>query len=223
MKLCLYTYKIKNFILDILFPIKCLNCNKSNDILCENCIFTIRRTERETQKDIYAIFDYRDKIIKKVIWELKYYHKRYLGEKLGQLMYEDFIEEISELKTIVSGRPILVLPVPISIKKTKTRGYNQSLVIAKWFCNYAPIGTFELQDKIIFKKIETIPQAKIHNRKKRLENIYDVFEIKNKELIKGRTIIIIDDVTTTGGTINEIIRILKKAGAKKVIGFAIAH
>ena len=50
-----------------------------------------------------------------------------------------------------------------------------------------------------------------------------VFEIKNSESVKGRTIFVIDDVITTGGTIMEIMKILKKAGAKKVYGFGIAH
>ena len=56
-----------------------------------------------------------------------------------------------------------------------------------------------------------------------MENVRGVFEIKNPEIVKGRTIVVIDDVTTTGGTISEIIKILKKAGAKKVVGFAVAH
>ena len=82
---------------------------------------------------------------------------------------------------------------------------------------------FELKNHIVFKKIDTLPQAKITNRKRRLENVRGVFDIKNPENIKGKTIIIIDDVTTTGGTILEIMKILKKSGAKKVIGFAVAH
>lgn len=170
-----------------------------------------------------AVFDYRNEIIKKAIWELKYYHKRYLGEKLGQLLYEFLIEDIGDMKMYVPGRSIFVIPVPTSTKKTKSRGYNQALAIAKGFCGSAPTKTFELKDKVVIKKIDTLPQAKISNRKRRLENVRGVFEVKNKEIVKDRTIIVIDDVTTTGGTINEIMKILKKSGAKKVVGFAVAH
>jgi ComF family protein len=127
------------------------------------------------------------------------------------------------MKMYVPERSIFVVPVPISNTKLRIRGYNQSCTIAKAFCDCADKGVFELKDNVIFKKIETTPQAKISNRKQRLENIRGVFEIKNSRIVKGRTIIIIDDVTTTGGTLNEIIRVLKKAGAKKVVGFAIAH
>lgn len=223
MKLYLNINKIKNFLLDILFPTKCLGCGIKNEVLCNNCIFKIRLVERETDKNIIALFDYRDPLIKRVIWELKYHHKRYLGEKLGQLLYEFLIEDISDMRIDLSGRSIYVIPVPISSKKTKIRGYNQAHAIAKGFCNRAELGVFELKDKVIIKKIETTPQAKITNRKRRLENIRGVFEIKNGDIIKGRTIVVIDDVTTTGGTITEIMKILKKAGAKKVVGFAVAH
>ena len=123
----------------------------------------------------------------------------------------------------VLGRSIYVIPIPISNKKTKTRGYNQSMMIAKGFCNSEKSGALELKNGIVYKKIDTLPQAKITNKKRRLENVKGVFEIKNEEKIKGRTFIIIDDVVTTGGTMNEIMKILKKAGAKKVYGFAVAH
>lgn len=223
MKILLFAKQIKNLLIDLLFPIKCLGCGIKEKILCDNCILKIRLAERETDKNILAVFDYRDEIIKKAIWALKYHHKRYLGEKLGHLLYEFLIEDISDLKIQVSGRSIYVIPVPISNQKTKLRGYNQSLSIAKGFCSEAKINTFEIKNNIVFKKLNTIPQAKISSRKERLENVKGVFELKNENMIKGRTIIIIDDVTTTGGTISEIIRILKNAGAKKVIGFAVAH
>ncbi|MEK7106073.1 MAG: phosphoribosyltransferase family protein, partial [Patescibacteria group bacterium] len=64
---------------------------------------------------------------------------------------------------------------------------------------------------------------RITNRNERLKNVKGVFEIKNPEVVKGRTIIIIDDVTTTGGTIKEILKLLKNSGAKKAVGFTVAH
>lgn len=223
MKACSYLKFIKNFLLEMISPTLCLRCNQKNEILCNNCVLKVKLAERETDKNIVAVFDYRDLVMKKAIWELKYHHKHYLGEKLGQLLYEFLIEDITDIKTYVSGRSIYVIPVPISNKKTKLRGYNQALAIAKGFCDSAEVGVFELKNNIVIKKVETTPQAKITNRKRRLENVRGVFEVKNKENVKGRTIIIIDDVTTTGGTINEMMKILKKAGAKRVVGFAVAH
>jgi competence protein ComFC len=223
MKTCSYLKFIKDFLLEMISPTKCLGCNLKNEILCNNCISKIKLAERETDKNIVAVFDYRDPVMKKAIWKLKYHHNHYIGEKLGKLLYEFLIEDIAEIKTYVSGRSIYVIPVPISSKKTKIRGYNQTLAISKWFCNSAQARIFELKNNIVIKKVETIPQAKITDRKRRLENVRGVFEVKNKEVVKGRTIIVIDDVTTTGGTMNEMIKVLKKAGAKKVVGFAVAH
>ena len=212
-----------NLLLEILFPSKCLGCKKNGEILCENCIDGFHLAERPTEDKIVALYDYRDPLIKKTIWKLKYYHSPYLGKKLGELLYLSFLEEIQLLQMFSAGSPILIIPVPISNDKRKLRGYNQSEIIVKGFCNFANTNLFTIKKNIVYKKINTIPQARIENRARRLKNIKGTFEIKNKEQIIGKTIIIIDDVTTTGGTLGEIIKILKKSGAKKVIGFAVAH
>lgn len=223
MKLGIDFNQIKNFLLGLFFPIKCVGCQTENEILCANCIKKISLSEQKIDGDIFAVFSYQDEIIKKAIWELKYHQKRYLGDKLGKLLYEYLIEEISDIKMDVSGRAIYVIPTPISNKKMRKRGYNQALAIVKGFCSTEGKEIFEIKNKIINKKVDNIPQAKITNKKRRLENVRGVFEITNKESVKGRTIIVIDDVTTTGGTLTEIMKILKKAGAKKVYGFAVAH
>jgi len=223
MKISSYIRKIKEFLINIIFPIKCPGCGIKDQVLCDGCLAKIELNSRETTENVIAIFDYRDPLIKKIIWELKYHHKRYLGEKLGSVLHDSLIENISELKIEVPARTVLVIPVPLSAEKLKKRGYNQSFYIAKGFCETSQDNFFELKDKIIFKKVETGPQAKISDRKKRLKNIQGVFDIKNKEEVKGRTIIVIDDVTTTGGTLGEIMKILKKSGAKSVYGFTIAH
>jgi ComF family protein len=214
---------IKWHILDLLFPEKCLGCHKRGDSLCDNCISNIRQDEREMENNIYAIYDYREPLIKKAIWNLKYYHRLNLGNKLGKLLYENLLEEISDIKILASGCPIYVIPVPISKNRMKNRGYNQAEIIARSFSTSGNTNTLELRKDIICKILDTKPQARITNRKDRLNNVKGVFGISNKSIISGKTFIIIDDVTTTGGTINEIIKILKKNGAKKVVGFAVAH
>ncbi len=222
MKSLLDIKSIKRHLLDILFPTKCPGCQTKNEIFCPNCINKIHLSREESGDNIMSLFDYHDPIIKNAIWAIKYHHKRYLGEKLGQLLYESFIEDISELKAL-TGRSILVIPVPVSKKKLKLRWYNQAEVIAKGFCRSGGQENLKLKNNIVYKKFETIPQVKILSREKRLKNIKGVFDIKNENIIKGRTIIVIDDVTTTGGTMTEIMKILKKSGARKVIGLAVAH
>lgn len=212
-----------NYILSLLFPLSCLGCKKKDEIICNNCLSQIRHAERETDRDIIAVYDYRDPIIKKVIWNLKYYHHPYIGKKLGKIMYEELMEEISGLEMYTKGQPILLVPVPITSTRTKMRGYNQATKIARGLCASANKSLFELNDRLVTKKTNTLPQARITNRARRLKNVQGIFEIKNSEIIKGRTVIVIDDVTTTGGTIKEMMKILKSSGAKKVLGFAVAH
>ncbi len=221
-----YSNPIKSliwWISDLLFPETCFGCKKRGESLCDNCILNIRHAERETSSGIYALYDYRDPLIKRAIWNLKYYHRFNLGKKLGKLLYEGLIEEISEMRTYTGGQSIYVIPVPLSPARAKERGYNQAEIIARGFCDCVNKEVLELRNDIVKKKIDTKPQAKIVNRTQRLRNIHNVFEIKDEEKIRDRMIIVIDDVTTTGGTINEIIKILKRCGAKKVVGFAVAH
>jgi len=210
-------------ILDFLFPENCLSCNKKGVILCPTCILALRHTDRETQNNITALYDYRDPIVKKAIWNLKYYNRSQIGQILGKLLYESFIEDFSDIRAFTSGATIYVIPIPISAHRKRKRGYNQAEKIAQGFCIMDTDGIFELKNNIIIKKKNTIPQAKIKNRNQRLQNIRGAFLMNKNIDIVGRTIIVIDDVTTTGGTLKEAISILKKDGAKKVYGFAVAH
>lgn len=138
-------------------------------------------------------------------------------------MYARLIEEIAELRTFSEGAGIILVPVPITNKRLRERGYNQAELIAKGLMQNDKEKIFELGKNIIVKTKDTLPQARIKNRNKRLKNVVGCFNVQNSSLVKNRTVIVIDDVTTTGGTINEAIKVLKKAGAKKVVGFAIAH
>ncbi len=218
-----YIKSIITWGLDIVFPENCIGCHKKGSILCPYCISSIRRAERETSTGIVAAYDYRDPLIKKAIWNLKYYHRKTLGRKLGEILYDSLLEEVSDLQILTKGQAISVIPVPLSRTRRKMRGYNQAEVIARGFCESEKSKVFELKRDIISKKVNTLPQARITNRTLRLKNIHDAFEINNADQIKGKTIIVIDDVTTTGGTITEIMKLLKVHGAKKVIGFAVAH
>lgn len=214
--------KINGFILDTLFPVYCYGCKKEGEILCENCLQKIKINERETGENIIAVFDYQDYLIKKIIWNLKYHNQKNIGKKLGQILFEFTKNEISEINFLTSGKPIIVIPVPSSPKRFKERGYNHAEILAKKFCQENP-ENLEFNKNIVFKKIETKHQAKISNKKARLKNIKNSFGINPNTTIKGRSIFVIDDVTTTGGTFLEINKILKKAGAKKVLGIALAH
>lgn len=213
---------IYNFIVDILFPLRCISCKKSGYYICDGCIPTPHRREIESLENIDACFDYRDPIIKKMIWDLKYYNKRSAGAVLGRHLYEYIQEEISELRTLHNGEPFIVIPVPLSRERRRERGYNQAEHIARGFVNANP-NIFILNTDIVVKQINTGPQARINNKKRRLKNIKGAFKLKDGANVKNKIIFVIDDVTTTGGTLSEMMKVLKKAGAREIRGLAVAH
>lgn len=219
-------YKIKsltNSFLSLVFNEKCIGCEKKGKTICKTCIDNLKMTNKDIDNGIWALYDYRDPLVKKLIWNLKYYKYRYIGEILGEKLYNEFIEELSGIKILSIGQPIIIIPVPISKERRRKRGYNQSEVIVNGLKKNSPYNMFEVLDNIIIKKSNTVPQARINNKRLRLKNIKGTFILKNEEIIKNRIILIVDDVTTTGGTILEIKHLLEKAGAKKIIGLTVAH
>lgn len=220
-------HNIYNFIVDILFPVYCIGCKKADFYICDNCISKIPEPNHEKLENIMACFDYQHPIIKKAIWDLKYYNKKHAGCILGQQLNIYMKEEISELRQIHSGQKFIIIPVPLTKERKYERGYNQAECLALEFIKNLNEDIFELHTDIIFKIKDTGHQARIHNKKIRLKNMLGAFSLnKNIDIdkyIKNRIIFVVDDVTTTGATISEIIKILNKYGAKKVYGIAVAH
>lgn len=217
---------ILNTILDLIFPTKCISCGKNSYYLCKSCLSNSREAERQCPEWVFPIYDYRDILIKKSLWLLKYNGKRRLAELFAQSVYPRIIEELSDLAPLENFTKPILIPIPLSNKRFRERGFNQSELICKYLmkidrennqCN------FELIDNVLIKPKETIHQAKIENRNERLKNLKGTFTVKNQELIKKRNIILIDDITTTGATLNEAKKILKENGANKIIAFTIAH
>ena len=112
----------------------------------------------------------------------------------------------------------IIIPVPISKKRNKERGYNQSLLIAR---EIAKNENVKLRNNVISKVKNNTTQSKL-NKEERAENVKNVYKItKNKEII-DKNILLIDDIFTTGATLNECSKMLKQAGTKKVDVLTIA-
>ena len=201
--------KIFNKILAVLFPQKCLGCKKENEILCPDCLLKISRPDTPYLNGVHIAANYQDLVLKKALWMLKYQGVKQLAKPLAELIKERV------WKKLETG-DWLIVPVPLSKKKLRRRGYNQAELIAK-----------ELSDNvradILFKKFHTKSQVEVKDKEERLANIIDSFEIKTPEKKKGKKIILIDDVLTTGATMREAKKVLKQAGAKKVIGVVVAR
>ncbi len=212
-----------NTILDIIFPVYCISCRKNGIDLCLECLSNCSPAEYGDYKWIYPIFDYRDPLVKKSIWLLKYKSKKRLGSIFAEIIYGRIMEELSDLMVFENFKNPILIPIPLAPKRKRERGFNQAEVICNELINLDKNENFKLENNILIKQKDTKHQASIKNRSERLKNLTNSFTIKNPEKIKNKNIILIDDVSTTGATLNEAKKILKQAGAKKVIAFAIAH
>jgi len=215
--------KFINTILTIVFPANCLSCGKNGTDLCLKCLVDSPQAERENLKWVFSLFDYRHPPIKKAVWFLKYKGKKNLARVFAEVMRDRIVEELADLSILENFREPLLVPVPLAPKRKRERGFNQAELICKKLIELDKNKNFKLEKNVLIKPKDTEHQARIENRSERLKNIVGSFSIKNPERIKNRNIILIDDVTTTGATLNEARKVLKQAGAKKIIAFTVAH
>ena len=151
------------------------------------------------------IFKYEG-LIRKIILDYKFNDKPYINKTFVNFMLKNkkMFENIQKYDTII--------PVPISKKRQKERGYNQSLLIAKEIANQTKL---ELENNCLLKTKNIIEQSKL-NKEDREKNIKGVYELKNRLLIENKKILLIDDIYTTGSTVNECSKILIKGKPIKI-------
>jgi len=215
--------KIYQKILNALFPIYCIECKTGGIPLCVVCLNNFPRASDTGNISNISLFDYKNEVVKKSIWLLKYGGNKEVGKILAYSLYDYLLEEISEQGMFSHFQNPLVIPIPLSKKRLKDRGFNQSEIIAKEMSFIDNGVSFKLARNVLYKTKDTPNQVSVKDRHERLQNLRGCFSVKNPDTIKNRNIILIDDITTTGATIKEARKTLLGAGAKKVIAFTIAH
>ena len=175
------------------------------------------------KKEMIIFFPYRNIYIKKSIWKVKFKRNFTLAKFFGEIIYENLPEILQDLKIQKNFNNPLLLNIPISFFKKISRGYNQNDIIIQEFFNLGGNNFIEWNKNNLKKKKHTKPQSSIKNKYERIDNIKNSFKLKNPEHIKGRNVFLFDDILTTGATLNEAKKILKKAGANKIICIVLAH
>jgi len=151
--------------------------------------------------------------IMEAIHQFKYAGRTHLADSLGPLL-AFFVNEWMD-----TTLECLTIPVPLYPKRLREREFNQSLLLARHVASL--LGT-EL-DFLSLRRIRyTQPQTGLRSEERR-RNVRKAFEITNREAVKGRNVLLVDDVTTTGNTLNECARVLKRAGSKGVFGLVLAR
>lgn len=222
-----------NVLFSLIYPNTCGICGKiEKEYICKKCEIILNNKfqnninferyklleEKYLDEHIY-LFKY-DNVIRKLLIEYKFFEKAYLYKTFVKIMLknERIVEKIKKYDTII--------PIPISKKRFYERGYNQSLLIAKEISERLNI---EILNDCIIKTKNIVPQSSL-SKEERIKNINGVYNINNKYIIdkrnmykiKNKKILLIDDIFTTGATVNEACKELKKLEYSQISVLTIA-
>ena len=203
--------------LNMIYKKKCLicGCSKTDDLLCKTCLKDVQFLSYFAHKfynriPIYSAAIY-DKNIKTLIQMLKFKHKKSASKPLSDILFSYF------KKLNLKDDFIIVYPPSYFIKSAE-RGYNHMFLIAKHF---SKLTGFEINKNLIKKIKPTKPQYKAKDRRK---NIKGSFRINQKELLKlkDKKLLLIDDITTSGATLEEIINCFLELNFNNIICLTIS-
>lgn len=152
-----------------------------------------------------------DDFSKKLILDLKFHDKTVSAETLAGMLYVAG-------KDIWEQNPDLIIPVPIHHLRLIKRRFNQSALLVKYLARRSGVAA---DYSSLQRCRNTVPQVSLSGAKRR-KNLHDAFAVKYPQNIKGRKVVLIDDVETTGSTLNECAKVLRKAGAKEIYSITLA-
>jgi len=192
---------------------KCIQDLPSTDFFSiqENPVEKIFWGRAPVQSVGALLFFTKDSLVQTLISQLKYHHNKKVGTLFGKLMGEAIAAE-ERFQQID-----LMIPIPISPSKINSRGYNQSQVIAM---GMKEVWNRPILDDVLIKKSWTNSQTK-KNRNARLQQVPDLFFLQNPACINGKHILLVDDVLTTGATLEAAIATLL-TGSPASISVAVA-
>lgn len=211
-------------ILDTLFPHSCTDCGIHGTLFCDTCITNAPKALPVVEHSfIYALFSYQHPPIKRALWRFKYENARGFASVFAPLLHDEILAELGEHIEVGSREKYLLVPIPLHRSRLRERGYNQSALLTQELLKCGDNTMFEYAPDILVRTRKTDPQARSEKRAVRIANLHGAFTCHDHARVRGRIVILIDDVTTTGATLLAAKRALEIARPRKVIAFTIAH
>ena len=230
---------MSKFSLDCVFPVTCLGCAAYDFWLCLNCqkklaaratrhcpFCGIRTVVGESCPDcrgrhyldgLLSFFSYADEFIQSIIKTWKYHGvKRLIGPI--SIIIKDELETAKREKYFLKNKNSLIVPIPLHKRRLRERGFNQSAQLAEQIAKILEMPAME----ILTRRKPTSAQANLRG-KARLTNTVDAFALSGLTEITGKNIILIDDVITTGSTLDQAACLLKNNGAASVWAITFAY
>ena len=232
-------FKLFKKFLEIIFPNSCISCStiiSSDGLFCAKCFAKVKficdpkcqicaypfeveikhlppfcgkcLAKKPYYDKALAIYQYNE-IIAKALTNLKYNDQTFLAKKFAQILLKKFKDEIENCDIICA--------VPLHKKRLQKRKFNQAALIARF------LDKKKFIPDLLWRLVNTVSQVNL-KREERERNLKKAFLVNKKyrNLIKDKTVLLIDDVATTGATINNCAKALNKAGAKKIVILTIA-
>ena len=181
----------------------CLKCGKQLDNMTQEYCVDCRRLNHIYDRGL-SVFKYHDRI-KESVYRFKYKDCKCYGEFYGEQMAEKYKEIIKK------WQPNAIIPVPIHKARMRKRGYNQAELIGRALAKKINIP---LDVNVLFRDKKTEPQKKL-SKEIRIKNLENAFKVSTN-VVRYNKIILVDDIYTTGATINACARVLKQAGVQEV-------
>ncbi len=232
----IFLKKICTFIIDIIFPIACISCGKDDIWFCPECFGKINFMKHQRCPVCNIISDngktcpscknqtylsgisisahYKDDLLQKIIHAFKYKYVKDLSKTLGSFLIKTVPENF-----ISNSKNCFLVPVPLHKKRERERGFNQALLLAQIVAHKTGI---QIQSDLLKRTRHTKSQMKLE-AEERKTNVSDAFEVISNLDLRGKTAILIDDVCTTGATLEECAKVLKANNIKSVWAIVLAR
>ena len=194
----------------------CIKCGKSVEhkgISCEDCEGKQLCFERNISAFVY------ESLLRRAIHGFKYSFNPYSASVFGKEMGMWLAKSEHSVFFAQHRSEFVVVSVPLHKARLKKRGYNQSEILAKEVA--AALGIPFVRDCIIRTR-NTVPQSEIRQINKRAENIKDAFLVVRPDVLKFKNVLIVDDIYTTGTTINELSKVVKEVSCKRIFTVTLA-